>query len=81
MSGLITIIVISPQMMFRKGIEATISSESDMKITDSVDFSNGVECSIENSPPDIAILDIDSSENVSARLNTENSKKHWGPVV
>jgi two-component system response regulator DegU len=61
--------------MFRKGIEATISSESDIQITDSVDFSNGVEYSIENLPPDIAILDIDSSENVGFDI-AQRLKKH-----
>ncbi len=63
MNYLINVIVISPQAMFRKGIELTLSSESDIKIIESVDFSNGVEYSVENLPPDIAILDIDGSEN------------------
>lgn len=49
--------------MFRKGIEITLSSEPDIQIIDSVDFSNDVEYHLENLPPDIAILDIDSSEN------------------
>ena len=52
-------IVISPQSMFRKGIEITLSSEPDIQIIESVDFSNGVEYSLENLPPDIAILDVD----------------------
>jgi DNA-binding NarL/FixJ family response regulator len=56
-------IVISPQSMFRKGIEITFSSEPDIQIINSVDFSNGVEYSIENLPPDIAILDVDGYEN------------------
>ena len=60
---LINIIVISPQVLFRKGIEITLSSESDIKIIDSVDFTNGVEYSIEQLPPDIAIVDVDSSGN------------------
>jgi len=49
--------------MFRKGIELTLSSEPDIKIIDSVDFSNGVEYSVDNLPPDIAILDVDGSGN------------------
>jgi DNA-binding NarL/FixJ family response regulator len=63
MNALINVIVVSPQSMFRKGIEITFSIESDIQIIDSVDFSNGVEYSVENLPPDIAILDIDGSEN------------------
>ncbi len=49
--------------MIRKGIELTLSSETDIKIIDSVDYSNGVEYSVENLPPDIAILDVDGSGN------------------
>ncbi len=63
MKNSINVIVISPQVMFRKGIEITLSSESDIKIIDSVDFSNGIEYSVENLPPDIAILDVDGSAN------------------
>lgn len=62
-NDIINIIVISPQGLFRKGIELTLSSESDITIIDSVDFSNGVEYALENLPPDIAILDVDSPEN------------------
>ena len=71
-SELINIIVISQQVMFRQGVEITLSRESDIKIIDSVDFSNGVEYSLENLPPDIAILDVDGPENagfdIAARL-------------
>jgi len=49
--------------MFRKGIELTLSSDSDIKIIESVDYSNGIEYSVENLPPDIAILDVDGSGN------------------
>jgi len=49
--------------MFRKGIEITLSSKPDIQIVDSVDSSNGVEHMVENLPPDIALLDIDGSEN------------------
>jgi DNA-binding NarL/FixJ family response regulator len=49
--------------MFRKGIELTISSESDIKVIDSVDSGNGIEYSVDNLPPDIAIIDVDGSGN------------------
>ena len=63
MNNLINILIISPQAMFRKGIELTLSSELDIKIIDSVDSSNSVEYSVDNFPPDIAILDVDGSGN------------------
>ena len=58
---LINILVVSPQVMFRKGIEIILSSQPDIQVIDSLDFSNGVEYSVENLPPDIAIVDIDGS--------------------
>lgn len=66
----VNIIVISQQVMFRNGIELALSSESDIKIIDSVDFSNGLEYSLENLPPDIAILDIDGSNNTGFDIAT-----------
>ena len=61
---MINILIISPQMLFRKGIEQTLSSETDINIIDSVDFDNGVQYSVDNLPPDIAILDVDGSGNI-----------------
>jgi two-component system response regulator DegU len=63
MKEFINILIVSPQVMFRKGIELTLLSESDIKIINSVDYSNGVEYSLDNLPPDIAILDVDGSGN------------------
>lgn len=50
-------------MLLRKGIEQTLSSEHDIKIIGSIDTSNGVEYSLDNLPPDIAIIDVDDSGN------------------
>ena len=63
MNNLINVLIISPQAMFRKGIESTLSSEPEIKIIDSVDSSNGIEYSVDNLPPDIGILDVDGSGN------------------
>ena len=38
-----------------------IHSVEDMKIIGSVDFSNGVELSIDNLPPDVALVDVDGA--------------------
>lgn len=67
---LINIIVISQQVMFRQGVELALSSEAGIKVIDSVDFSNGVEYSLENLPPDIAILDIDGPANTGFDIAT-----------
>ncbi|MFC1965066.1 LuxR C-terminal-related transcriptional regulator [Chloroflexota bacterium] len=55
----INVLIISPQVLFRQGVESTLSSMEDMRIISSVDYSNGVELSIDNLPPDVAVLDID----------------------
>jgi len=58
-----SVLVISPQSMFHKGIEILLSSEPDIQIIDSRDFDDGIEYSVEKSPPDIVILDIDGPDN------------------
>jgi two-component system, NarL family, response regulator DegU len=63
MNNPINVMIVSTQVMFRTGVEITLSSEPDIKIIDSVDFSNGIEYSVENLPPDIAVVDIDGAEN------------------
>ena len=57
----INVLIISPQVLFRHGVESTLSSVEDMNVTGSADFSNGVEFSVDELPPDVAILDIDGS--------------------
>ena len=65
---IINVLIISPQVLFRQGVEFTISSMEDMKVIGSADFSKGVELSIDNLPPDVAVLDIDGAPETGFEL-------------
>ena len=54
-----TVTVVSPQVLFRNGLEYLLSGEKDIQVIGSVDFNNGVEHILEKMPPDTAIIDID----------------------
>jgi len=54
-----TVTVVSPQVLFRNGLEYLLTSEPDIQVIGSVDFNNGVEHVLEKMPPDTAIIDID----------------------
>ena len=60
-NDIINIIIISQQFLFRQGVELTLSSTEDMNVIGSADFSNGIEFSIVDLTPDVAILDVDGS--------------------
>ena len=56
---MINVLIISQQVLFRQGIELTLSPIEDVKVIGSADFSNGIESSVDELQPDVAILDID----------------------
>jgi DNA-binding NarL/FixJ family response regulator len=60
-SNKINVFIISPQVLFRSGIEIVLASVENLRIMGSTDFSDGVPFSLDQSPPDVAILDINSS--------------------
>lgn len=55
----INILIISPQVLFRRGIEYSLSGTDDLAVIGSADFSNGVEFSVDDMPPEVILLDID----------------------
>ena len=56
-----TVTVVSPQVLFRNGLEYLLANEPDIQVIESVDFNNGVEHVLEKVPPDTAIIDIDNA--------------------
>ena len=54
------VFTISHQILFRQGVELSLSSVRDIEITGDADFSNGIPFNIDNMPPDVAIIDIDA---------------------
>ncbi|MFC2045279.1 LuxR C-terminal-related transcriptional regulator [Chloroflexota bacterium] len=56
----IKVFIISHQVLFRQGVELSLSSVSDIEISGDADFNNGVPFNIDNMPPDVTIIDIDA---------------------
>ena len=59
MNQRINVIVLSQQVLFRTGVEMSLSPVEDITVTGSADFSNGIQFSLDDAPPDVALLDID----------------------
>ena len=60
----IQILILSQQPLFRLGVEVALSTVEDMKVSSAAEFNDGVPFAIDESPPDVVILDIDApSEN------------------
>ncbi len=55
----IRVLVVSQQVLFRQGVEFLFSSLKDTEILGAADLNNGKTFSIDESPPDVAIVDID----------------------
>lgn len=56
----IQVFIVSQQVLFRQGIEHTLSSMDDIEITGAADYNNGVAFAVDHFPPDVAIVDIDA---------------------
>ena len=54
------VLIVSQQVLFRQGLELVFSSMKDIEILGTADFDNGIAFTVEESPPDVAIIDIDS---------------------
>jgi len=52
--------IVSQQVLFRQGVELTLSSMEDIEISGAADFNNGIAFAVDELPPDVAIVDIDA---------------------
>ena len=59
----IKVLIIGQQGIFRQGLEQIFRSLKDFNISGITDLNNGIAFDIEESPPDIAIIDIDGPSN------------------
>ncbi len=64
----IQVIIISQQVLFRQGIEHSLSRTRDIQISAMTDVSDEVLSIIDNLPPDVALLDIDSPTDNGLKL-------------
>ncbi len=56
----IQIFILSQQSLFRQGIEHSLSTMEDIEITGAAEVNDEVLSTIDNLPPDVAIVDIDA---------------------
>jgi len=75
----IQVLIISQQVLFRQGVEFSLSSMEDIEATGVADFSNGVAFSIDDLPPDVAVLDVDAPND--AGLNLSRTLKQRLPNI
>lgn len=55
----IRVIIVSPQSLFRQGIEHSLSEMRDIMISEATEVNEQLLNEIDNLPPDVALLDID----------------------
>ena len=67
-TGKIKILIASQQGIFRQGLEQVFRSTKDFNILGITDFNNGIEYDVEESPPDVAIIDIDGPSDSGMKL-------------
>jgi two-component system response regulator DegU len=59
----IQVLIVSQQSLFRQGVEFSLSSMEDMDVLGSAEANTEALTAIDKVPPDVAIVDIDSSPN------------------
>ena len=64
----IQVYIISPQFLFRQGVEHTLSVVEDIRISGVADVNDEILASIETLPPDVALVDIDAPSDVGLKL-------------
>ena len=60
MNNNIQVFILSQQVLFRQGMEHSLSSRGEVEISGNTEISDEVLLTIENLPPDVAIVDIDA---------------------
>jgi len=60
MNNSIQVFILSQQVLFRQGMEHSLSSRDEVEISGNTEISDEVLLTIENLPPDVAIVDIDA---------------------
>ena len=62
------VIIISQQFLFRQGIEHSLAQVKDMTVSATAEVNDEVLSIIDNLPPDVALVDIDTSPDSGLRL-------------
>ena len=70
----VNVLILSSQVMFRTGMELVLNAVENIQIIGSTDFSNGVQFSLDELPPDVVILDIDGTSEAGIEI-AQNIKR------
>jgi two-component system, NarL family, response regulator DegU len=60
--------IISQQSLFRQGIQHSLSSVPDITVAGTAEISDGILATMDNFPPDVALMDIDGSAEAGLAL-------------
>ncbi len=75
----IQVLILSQQSFFRQGIEHSLNTIEDLKISGVTEISDEVLTNIDNLPPDVALVDIDGPSD--SGLNISRRIKQHSPSV
>jgi len=64
----IKVFIISPQFLFRQGVRHSLASLSEIEISGEAEVNDEALFAIESSPPDVALLDIDTPADSGLKL-------------
>ena len=71
----INVFIISPQLLFRQGIEHALSSAEDIEISGAAEVNEEALSVIDTSPPDVALVDIDAPSDSSLKLTRKIKRR------
>jgi two-component system response regulator DegU len=75
----IQVYIISQQSLFRHGIQHSLSSTPDINVVGTNDINEGILDIVDNTPPDVALLDIDGS--ADSGLSLARKIKQHSPSI
>lgn len=76
----VQVFIISQQSLFRYGIQHSLASVQDISVVGTTDVSDGILTTIDNMPPDVALLDIDGSPDAGLAL-ARKIKQHSSSIA
>ncbi len=77
--GKIQVFGISPQFLFRQGVEHTLTTVEDVGISGTADINDDIFSVIDNLPPDVALVDIDAPSDAGIKI--AQNIRQWSPNI
>ena len=64
----IQVFIFSKQYLYRQGLESSLSLTNDLVVFGDFEFNDQTLSKLDNLPPDVAVIDLDSTENGLERM-------------